>query len=144
VLQAAAIAKGGEVFVLDMGQPVRIKDLAEKMIQLYAAQDGPQKVEIRYVGLRPGEKLYEELMAADESTQRTELQKIFVAKPEVVTAETMQTLLAVLHRCVEENGDMRVCLHALLPSFRSPDEVNAMAEAANQAESAEPTEASAQ
>ncbi len=143
VLQAAAIAKGGEVFVLDMGQPVRIKDLAEKMIQLYGAQDEPHKVEIRYVGLRPGEKLYEELMAADESTQHTELQKIFVAKPEVVTAETMQTLLAVLHRCVEENGDMRVCLHALLPSFRSPDEVNAMAEAANQAESAEPAAASA-
>ena len=65
VLKAASIAKGGELFVLDMGQPVKIRELAERMIQLYAPHDG-RKVEIVYVGLRPGEKLYEELLLAGE------------------------------------------------------------------------------
>jgi len=57
VLQAASIAKGGELFVLDMGQPVRIRDLAERMIQLYTQNDN-RRIEIVYTGLRPGEKLY--------------------------------------------------------------------------------------
>ncbi len=134
VLQTAAIAKGGELFVLDMGQPVRIRDLAEKMIRLYAAQGGQKQVEIRYVGLRPGEKLYEELLTADESLTQTGLEKILIAQPETVSTETLETMLATLHRCVDENGDMMVCLHALLPTFHTPDEVNARAEAERRVE----------
>jgi len=131
VLQAASIARGGELFVLDMGQPVRIKEMAEKMIQLYKAQGGGADIDIVYTGLRPGEKLYEELLTDDENIVRTGLEKIFVAKPEVVSDETMRMMLATLHRCVDEDGDIRVCLHALLPSYRSPEEVNGLAEEAH-------------
>ena len=77
VLQAAAIAKGNELFILDMGKPVKIVDLAKKMIQLYGKQD---TIKIDFTGLRPGEKLYEELML-DESEQKTSYESIFIAKP---------------------------------------------------------------
>ena len=111
VLQAASIAKGGELFVLDMGQPVRIRELAERMIQLYAAQGGSRNIEIVYTGLRPGEKLYEELLMDDENIVRTGLDKIFIAKPEVVTEETLARVMNTLRVCLETGADMRACLH---------------------------------
>jgi len=77
VLQAAAIAKGNELFILDMGEPVKIVDLAQQMIKLYGKED---EVEIIYSGLRPGEKLYEELLI-DESEKKTEYSSIFIANP---------------------------------------------------------------
>ena len=77
VLQAAAIAKGGELFILDMGEPVKIVDLARQMIRLYGKED---EVEIVYIGLRPGEKLYEELLI-DESEAKTKYSSIFIAHP---------------------------------------------------------------
>ena len=80
VLKAASMAKGGELFVLDMGRPVRIRELAERMIQLYAPRDG-RKVEIVYMGLRPGEKLYEELLLAGEGIAKTESEKISWPSP---------------------------------------------------------------
>ena len=76
VLQAAAIAKGGELFILDMGEPVKIADLAKSMIKLLGKEG---EVEIVYTGLRPGEKLYEELLI-DESEQKTKYSSIYVAK----------------------------------------------------------------
>ncbi len=76
VLQAAAIAKGKEIFILDMGEPVKIVDLAKKMIKLYGKED---EVEIVFTGLRPGEKLYEELLL-DESEKKTKYESIFIAK----------------------------------------------------------------
>ncbi len=77
VLQTAAIAKGGELFILDMGEPIKIVDLARQMIRLYGKED---EVEIVFTGLRPGEKLYEELLL-DESEQKTKYSSIFIAKP---------------------------------------------------------------
>lgn len=77
VLQTAAIAKGNELFILDMGKPVKIVDLAKKMIQLYGKEDA---IKIEFSGLRPGEKLYEELML-DESEQKTSYESIFITKP---------------------------------------------------------------
>ncbi len=79
VLQAASIARGNELFILDMGEPVKIVDLAKKMIQLYGKED---EVEIEFTGLRPGEKLYEELML-DESEQKTKYESIFITNPTV-------------------------------------------------------------
>ncbi len=76
VLQAAAIAKENEIFILDMGNPVKIADLAKKMLKIYAKEHLP----IKYIGLRPGEKLYEELLI-DESDKKTIYESIFVAKP---------------------------------------------------------------
>ena len=77
VLQTAAIAKGGELFILDMGEPIKIVDLAKQMIRLYGKED---EVEIVFTGLRLGEKLYEELLL-DESEEKTRYSSIFIAKP---------------------------------------------------------------
>jgi len=77
VLQTAAIAKGGELFILDMGEPIKIVDLAQQMIRLYGKEN---KVKIVFTGLRPGEKLYEELLL-DESEEQTKYSSIFIAKP---------------------------------------------------------------
>lgn len=77
VLQTAAIAKGGELFILDMGEPVKIVELARQMIRLYGKED---EVEISFTGLRPGEKLYEELLL-DDSEQETKYSSIFIGKP---------------------------------------------------------------
>ena len=77
VLQAAAIAKGGELFILDMGEPIKIVDLAKQMIRLYGKEG---EIEIVFTGLRPGEKLYEELLI-DESEQKTKYSSIFIAHP---------------------------------------------------------------
>ena len=128
VLQAASIAKGGELFVLDMGQPMRIKELAQRMIQLYSAQGGDKQIPIVYTGLRPGEKLYEELLMDDENIVRTGLDKIFIAKPEVVTVQTMEAMLQTLQACLDEGGDMRACLHRLLPTFQAPEVINSRVE----------------
>ena len=77
VLQTASIAKGNELFILDMGEPVKIVDLAKKMIQIYGKEN---QVKIEFTGLRPGEKLYEELMF-DESDKKTKYESIFITKP---------------------------------------------------------------
>ncbi len=127
VLQAASIAKGGELFVLDMGLPVKIRELAERMIQLYAPRDG-KKVDIVYTGLRPGEKLYEELLLAGEGIAKTENEKIFIAKPEVISMEDLHNMLNTLEACLNENGDMLACLHQLVPTFREAEQVNRAAQ----------------
>jgi FlaA1/EpsC-like NDP-sugar epimerase len=126
VLQAASIAKGGELFVLDMGQPMKIRELAERMIQLYSPQG--RKVEIVYTGLRPGEKLYEELLMEDEGISRTDNKKIFIARPEVVSMDMMKGILERLQACMDGGGDMKECLHAILPNYHEADAVNRKAE----------------
>ena len=100
-----------------------IRELAERMIQLYAPREG-RKVDIVYVGLRPGEKLYEELLLAGEGIAKTENEKIFIAKPEVFTQEQIEDMLARLKKCLDEEGDMLACMHALVPTFRKAEEVN--------------------
>ena len=80
VIQAGAMANGGEIFILDMGEPVRIMDLAEKMIRLSGLEVG-KDIDIQVTGLRPGEKLYEELLLSEEGIQQTQHGKIFVGHP---------------------------------------------------------------
>ena len=87
VLQTASIAKGGELFVLDMGKPIKIVDLAKQMIRLYGKEE---EVKIAFTGLRPGEKLYEELLI-DESEQETQYSSIFIAKPTPYSIEQLTT-----------------------------------------------------
>jgi FlaA1/EpsC-like NDP-sugar epimerase len=123
VLQAAALGQGGEVFVLDMGEPMKIADLARDLIELSGLQVG-RDIDIVYTGLRPGEKLYEELFVAGESYRRTLHQKIFIADnasrlvplrlDEAITALQEVSMLddreAILH-----------CLRQLVPEFQPPD-----------------------
>ena len=123
VLQAASIAQGGELFVLDMGKPVKIKELAERMIQLYSDPALPP-VEIVYTGLRPGEKLYEELLRTEENSTATSRERIFVARPEQVEWEQVEDMLDKLSRCLDTHGDMKRCMHELLPSFYEPETIN--------------------
>ena len=123
VLQAASIAKGGELFVLDMGKPVKIKELAERMIQLYSDPTLPP-VEIVYTGLRPGEKLYEELLRTEENSTATSRERIFVARPEQVEWSQVEDMLNKLTRCLDTHGDMKQCMHDLLPSFYEPETIN--------------------
>ena len=78
VLQAGVMGKGGEIFVLDMGEPVKILDLAKTLIELSGLQPG-RDIDIAFTGIRPGEKLYEELFLSHERYERTQHEKIFIA-----------------------------------------------------------------
>jgi FlaA1/EpsC-like NDP-sugar epimerase len=91
VLQAAAMGEGGEIFVLDMGQAIRIADLAKQMIRLSGRRE--DEVQIVYTGLRPGEKLYEELLANDEQTRPTHHPKVRIAKARPVADGWLDELL---------------------------------------------------
>ncbi len=121
VLQAATIAKGGELFILDMGEPVKILDLAKQMIRLYGTGDE----QIVYTGLRPGEKLYEELLRDEENSVATEKDKIYIAKQESYDWETVESMLSTLRDCLERHGDVKACLHGLLPAYREAEEQDA-------------------
>lgn len=95
VLQAGAFAEGGEIFVLDMGNPVKIDDLARDMIRLMGHEPDVD-IRIEYTGLRPGEKLYEELMMAEEGLTATENNLIFIGKPLDFNETMLMRDLAVL------------------------------------------------
>lgn len=116
VLQAASMARGGELYVLDMGKPVKIRDLAERMIQLY----GTGEEKIVYVGLRPGEKLYEELLRDTENDQATEKDRIFIAKQEKTSKEEIQTALRKLETCLDTHGDVRKTLAEIVTTYHEP------------------------
>ena len=115
VLQAAAIARGGELFVLDMGKPVKIADLAKQMIRLYGKAD---EVEIVYTGLRPGEKLYEELLL-DENDQETKYSSIFIAKP---TSYDIGKLNDEIEKLLEAE-DKIAKLQKIVPEFIRKDTI---------------------
>lgn len=130
VLQSGPMAKNGELFVLDMGQPVKILELAENMIRL----SGAQGIEIVETGLRPGEKLYEELLVKTEELDKTDNSLIFVEKDIPLAKEEVDRRLALLEQAVAtENDDVvRRTLKQVVPTYRSPEEVNAKAEEAEE------------
>ena len=104
VLEAGAIAKGGEIFVLDMGDPVKITTLAENLIRMYGKVPY-RDVEIKFTGLRPGEKLYEELLMDEEGLQKTDNKKIFIGNQIDIDADVLTTQLDELHEIVETNDN---------------------------------------
>lgn len=115
VLQAGSMAKGGEVFVLDMGEPVKIYDMACTLIELAGLR--PHKdIEIKFTGLRPGEKLFEELLAAEEGTSATTHEKIFCANLQDVDAQKLALGLNRLQQTVEAE-EVRKILAELVPGF---------------------------
>lgn len=125
VLASGAMAHNGELFVLDMGQPVRILDLAENMIRL----SGVQGVEIVETGLRPGEKLYEELLVKTEELDKTDNSLIFIERDEPLSEREINEKLEMLqHACETENDDLvRDVLRQVVPTFKKPEEVNVRA-----------------
>jgi len=113
VLQTAAIAKGGDLFILDMGEPIKIIDLAKQMIRLYGKED---EISIEFTGLRPGEKLYEELLL-DESEQKTKYRSIFIAKPTPYDITQLTHDIEILLK----DKDKVVALQKIVPEFTRED-----------------------
>ena len=106
VLQASTYAKGGEIFVLDMGEPVKIYDLAVSLIKLSGLQPDVD-IPIEITGLRPGEKLYEEILMSEEGLKSTDHSKIFIAKPSKITMEDVEKKLAILKDTIK-NEDISI------------------------------------
>lgn len=122
VLQSGAMANNGELFVLDMGQPVKILDLAENMIKLSGAHD----IEIVETGLRPGEKLFEELLIKSDTLTKTDNDLIFIEKDTPLSKEVINEKLQVLKKAIEneDDNDAREALRSVVPTFRRPEEIN--------------------
>lgn len=117
VIQAGTMGRGGEVFVLDMGEPVRIADLARDMIRLSNLEEG-RDIEIRFTGLRPGEKLYEELFKGEEALQTTSHPKIRAAKLAYAAGLTAEIVLEQMQAAATlPPDDVREALHALVPEY---------------------------
>lgn len=102
VLTAGSLAKGGEIFILDMGEPVKIRVLAENLIRLSGFKPYDD-IKIEYTGLRPGEKLYEELLLNEEGITKTENKKIYIGKPIEFDDYTFFQHLANLHYAANHN-----------------------------------------
>ena len=122
VLQSGAIANNGELFVLDMGQPVKIMDLAENMIRL----SGVQGIEIIETGLRPGEKLYEELLVKTEELDKTDNSMIFIERDTPVSEEEINKKIQTLRNACDTGDDSiaKEALRSVVPTFKTPEEVN--------------------
>lgn len=118
ILQALAIGKGGEIFVLDMGEPVKITFLAEQMIRLAGKKPG-EDIEIRYTGLRPGEKLFEELFHPSEALAMTAHEKIFLAKARNFDSQWFNSILDNMETACEayREAELRSLLQELVPEL---------------------------
>ena len=122
VLQAGAYAKGGEIFVLDMGEPVKIADLAKNLIRLSGYKLG-EDIEIEYTGLRPGEKLYEELLMDEEGLQDTENKMIHIGKPIDMDEEKFMHQLIKLRDAANDDSDaIRAMVKEIVPTYQMPKE----------------------
>lgn len=131
VMEAGALANGGEVFILEMGSPVRILDLARKLITL-SGYEPDKDIKIKFTQLRPGEKLHEELFLSDEKIIKTVNEKIFVANLRKVEAEMLKVKLARLSEIVDNKPEDTVSyINSLLTTMHIPESTNRNEEAAS-------------
>lgn len=141
VIQAGAMAHDGELFVLDMGKPVKIYDLAENMIKLSGLRPH-EDIKIVEMGLRPGEKLYEELLIKTEELVKTDNDLIFIEHDAPLTREAVDEKLALLSAAVKAaEGQIAAqsvtdAMKAAVPTFRSPEEINSKAEKSDEMKAA--------
>ena len=128
VLQAGCFAKGGEIFVLDMGKPVKIYDLAIDLIKLSGLEPN-RDIKIKITGLRPGEKLYEELLMSEEGLKSTGHNKIYIGKPTFESIDNLNKKLEELKELLKENDDklIREKMKQIVPTYKEPSEVNEVA-----------------
>lgn len=125
VIEAGSMARGGEVFVLDMGKPVKIDDLAKKLITLSGLEPNVD-IKIEYIGLRPGEKLYEELLIGGEGLRSTENEKIFVEQPMDINDDELKEQFGSLKKYVETNevNKVKIIMKEIVPTYREEDAIN--------------------
>ena len=141
VLHSGAIAKNGELFVLDMGQPIKIYDLAVNMIKLSGLEPF-RDINIIETGLRPGEKLYEELLVKSETLRKTDNDLIFIEKDEPISMEDLQERLEILREAIRSNDDetVRAAMRRVVPTYKTPEEVNRKAAEAAEMQNAKVVE----
>lgn len=125
VLHCGTMAKQNELYVLDMGRPVKILDLAENLIRL-SGLTPYRDIDIVETGLRPGEKLYEELLIASRNIEKTENDKIFIERQPGITPAELEEKLSVLRKSLEQDDPaaIRAVMHAVVPTFHEPEELN--------------------
>lgn len=118
VIQAGALTKGGEVFILDMGNPVKILDLAKDLIRLSGLTPG-KDIEIKFTGIRPGEKLYEEILTKEEGASSSKHDRIFVGKPTIWTSKEMEKEIKSLETVLNKSSvDIKKALRQVVPTFK--------------------------
>ena len=125
VMMSGAMAKNGDLYALDMGKPVKILDLAESMIR-YSGLEPYKDIDIVEIGLRPGEKLYEELLIKTEELDKTDNDMIFIERDKPLSREEIDAKLEILREALktEDNETVRQALKEAVPAYRSPEEVN--------------------
>ena len=125
VMEAAAIAHGGEIFVLDMGQPVKIVTLAENLIRMYGKVPN-EDIDIVFTGLRPGEKIREELLMMEEGLKSTQNKLIFIGKQIEIDEKSFVADLEMLKKNAEKDDEAEAvaALHRIVPTFTTPEEFN--------------------
>jgi FlaA1/EpsC-like NDP-sugar epimerase len=127
VLQAITYAEGGEIFVLDMGEPVKIYDLAKSLIELSGYTLG-EDMEIEITGMRPGEKLYEELLMNEENLQETKHEKIFITESMDFTMDDIENKLDMFRKIIDDENtskeEIKQTMKECVPTYKEPQEVN--------------------
>ena len=125
VLQTGCLAEKGDIYVLDMGKPVKILDLAENIIRL-SGLEPYRDIDIVEVGLRPGEKLYEELLVQEETTRGTEKRRIFIDHEPGLSEDEVAQKLMLLRRAMDQSCEetLRETIRQVVPTYRSADEIN--------------------
>lgn len=118
VLEAGADAQGGEIFVLDMGAPVRILDMAENLIRLSGYIPGVD-IKIEFIGLRPGEKLYEEILLDQENLRKTSNRRIYITQPLIIDVDKFEEELSELKNIAyDEGSDIKKAVHKIIPEYQ--------------------------
>ena len=115
-MEAGAYAKGGEIFILDMGEPVKILDLAKNMIRLSGLVPD-EDIKIVFTGLRPGEKLYEELLIDEENKKETDNKRIFIGSPKTIPEEFNDLIIQLDQAAFTEDPNIREVVKKLVPEY---------------------------